>query len=142
MMERVINEPSPAPEGAAQLYAALENAQSIRLFRISPENTGQLVLELNVFHLETDDCPPFASLSYMWGIDDPCHDILVNGTAVEIRPNAFLFLETLRNHQRRRIGQGSRGLPGCYPCDSSWPGISPGNGSRPLGPTSETIRSD
>ncbi|KAK4155217.1 heterokaryon incompatibility protein-domain-containing protein [Chaetomidium leptoderma] len=69
----------------------------------------------------------------MWGVDDPCHDILVNGTALEIRPNAFSFLETLRNHQRRRIEQGSKGLPRCYPYGSSSPGISPGNGSRPFG---------
>ncbi|KAK0644633.1 heterokaryon incompatibility protein-domain-containing protein, partial [Cercophora newfieldiana] len=107
--------PRPAtPEEPTRLYTALENnTQSIRLFRIAPDSGDQLVLELKVFLLESTDSPPFASLSYMWGSDDPCHDVIINDIPLKVRPNAFLFLNTLRDHQRRRIEGGSKGLPRC-----------------------------
>ncbi|KAK4449745.1 heterokaryon incompatibility protein-domain-containing protein [Podospora aff. communis PSN243] len=95
-----------------EIYEKLEsNAQSIRLFRISTGLADKLELELEVFCLESPECPPFASLSYMWGTDDPCHDIRINDSILQIRPNAFLFLDTLRKHQQRRIEQGLGGLP-------------------------------
>jgi len=49
------------------IYAPLDgNQQSIRPFRIIP-GTGLLNLELKQVCLESDECPPFAALSYMWG---------------------------------------------------------------------------
>ncbi|KAK0610758.1 heterokaryon incompatibility protein-domain-containing protein, partial [Immersiella caudata] len=96
---------TPATEDLAQpsgIYSPLDsNKQSLRLFRIHP-GSGDLKLKLERFCLDSDECPPFAALSYMWG-DAPTHqDITINDRTFSITHNAFLFLNTLRKHQARR----------------------------------------
>jgi len=116
--------PAANPDESTGLYTPLEHGtKSIRLFRISPDFSDRLVLELKAFQLESADCPPFASLSYMWGGSYPGRrDVIINDRVLRVRPNAFLFLETLRNHQRRRIEEGSQGLPRQYPRGNPLPG--------------------
>ena len=103
------------------IYAPLDgNQQSIRPFRIIP-GTGLLNLELKQVCLESDECPPFAALSYMWG-ENPTHqEIIINGNAFRVTQNAFRFLETLRQHQELRINNGMQGLPRSYPESNNVP---------------------
>jgi len=103
-------DPIPTPY---TYYPLDDNRQSIRLFRIR-SSTGLLELELRAFCLESPECPPFASLSYMWGDQYKSKRISIDQRSAYITENAFLFLDTLRQHQARRVEKGHQGLPRRY----------------------------
>jgi len=103
LLENMSNAPVSLPSNGTSsdtdIYAPLDgNQQSIRLFRIIP-GTGLLNLELKQVCLESDECPPFAALSYMWGKNPTHQEIIINGNDFRVTQNAFRFLETLRQHQ-------------------------------------------
>ena len=68
----------------------------IRLFRLTRSSlkaSNELEGGLEIFGLD-DDCPKYTALSYVWGSEDDCKAIWIDGRPLSIRRNLYDFLRS------------------------------------------------
>lgn len=85
-----------ADELAAEVYAALPTAKSIRLLRILPGEIGDTI-ECTLSAVDLGDAPRYYSLSYCWGATEPQLPIICNRHAIDVRSNIVAALRRLRS---------------------------------------------
>ncbi|KAI1769813.1 heterokaryon incompatibility protein-domain-containing protein, partial [Hypoxylon cercidicola] len=79
-------------------YVPLDSSTcSIRLLRFLPNpDLFDCVLETH----EMNKCPPYRALSYVWGTDEPTHQIRLNNSAFFVRDNLWHALSKLSSLDR------------------------------------------
>jgi len=75
-------------------------APSIRLMRIQAGQSSDSPLQCGLRHAST--ASTYLCLSYVWGPDDSCRWIFVNGQRFRIRQNLYSFLKLAREEQQWR----------------------------------------
>jgi len=77
-----------------------EEKSIIRLLRIDRKTKSSIVGELKRFSLDSNQYPPFTTISHVWGQHkaDERVGIIVNGAEFRVTPNVFSILELARNH--------------------------------------------
>ena len=83
------------------LYQQLSHLQSFRVLEILPARkpSSQLRCRLKTASLGTGD-GPYDALSYTWGDTEPRHNVICNGSALEVTPNLHAALLRLRSPSR------------------------------------------
>lgn len=82
---------------SASIYRKLGTAaDEIRLLRPFAASSGTTAWELVTHRLQ--ECPPFTSLSYLWGTDAESQNVVVDNHAVAITPNLALALQHVGGH--------------------------------------------
>ncbi|KAI2621832.1 heterokaryon incompatibility protein-domain-containing protein [Hypoxylon sp. NC1633] len=78
--------------GSFQYTPLNRSTCSIRLLRFLPSSAAfDCLLE----PYEIDDCPPYIALSYVWGTDEPTHQIWLNQRVFFVRDNLWHALSRL-----------------------------------------------
>jgi hypothetical protein len=67
-----------------------QQSTSIRLIRLRKEKSLDGHVQCNIRHASTE--ASYVCLSYVWGDDDECYTILINGRFFEVRHNLHRFL--------------------------------------------------
>ncbi|KAF2114505.1 heterokaryon incompatibility protein-domain-containing protein [Lophiotrema nucula] len=83
-------------------YEPLDDAaRQIRLLRVelAPDRKG-VTGELKAVMLGSRSCPPFTTLSYVWGDRSKPHQILINGRVLKVLRGAWSFIWHIANHQK------------------------------------------
>jgi hypothetical protein len=67
-----------------------QQSTSLRLIRLQKEKSPDGYVRCNIRHASTE--ASYVCLSYVWGDDDECYTILINGKSFEVRHNLHRFL--------------------------------------------------
>ncbi|KAK1830651.1 heterokaryon incompatibility protein-domain-containing protein [Podospora conica] len=77
-------------------HRPLANTQSIRLLEILPALSATTVVMCRLTETPVESAPPFAALSYSWGVPSVPEVVLVEGLQFHVRPNQAELLRALR----------------------------------------------
>lgn len=87
------------------VHTPLESPSRIRLVRFSTgRHDGMLSCEISQHDLNDEEnlrTRPYRALSYTWGTDTACHDILINGRSSSISQTLHDFFSTFTDRTRR-----------------------------------------
>ncbi|KAL6711131.1 hypothetical protein ACN47E_005662 [Coniothyrium glycines] len=68
--------------------------RSIRVIQILPDLTVEGLVQCDITHTAIDS--DYTCLSYMWGPEQPCQTIMLNGKLFTVRQNLYDFLQNVR----------------------------------------------
>jgi hypothetical protein len=95
-------------DDVSTLYTTLalpKDSRSIRILDVysaSSSEDGPLQCGLRVINLDSENCPPFTALSYVWGIKTAgSYCISCNSSSLAITPNCYSALR----HLRKKLGK-------------------------------------
>jgi hypothetical protein len=81
------------------------NEHEIRLLHLEPRSSSMpsKAISCHFSYAYLEDNPVYEALSYMWGREQPCGIIVVDGTSCKVRKNLWLALKRLRLHDDERV---------------------------------------
>lgn len=79
-------------------HSELRSETSIRLIRIHAELfRGDISCTLRHYESDTQTCPDYTALSYVWGDSTPTHTIYINGLVYRVHQSLWEFLSHVQS---------------------------------------------